>query len=396
MKTHSVFLAIFLLILNSSFAQVVYLESVSPITPEVSAQGGSFTAISRGYNALFSNPAGFSRERKAGDELFTVSFQGQLYSGLGDFVDLMFVKIPSGFFGGFDVNNVTQVDYLQKALISGGLGGGANFGLGYVGNNLGLGVGLTSDAYASGSTLLGTGTSIDVTIYGVIGYSQPLKFGDFTLHIGGSVRPIYKLLTQQDLLLLVDSLLVQQDFTAIQTTVQVESGLSVAFDAGLLGEWGPWSLGVSVRDIGNTNFDFKTNSMKVVIDSFGFPQGGTAVANDHRIPMSINAGVAWQVPLGPLNTNRTIEWVLHGDVQIPLKGEFNTPSILAATHFGTELRLLSFLFLRGGIQQGYITGGFGFRTFFMNLNASFWAEELGNVSGEQRKPGITIEASFKF
>ena len=55
-----------------AFAQndVEYEPKFQPQSPQIMAQGGSFTANAKGYNALFMNPAGFSALEPSTEELW--------------------------------------------------------------------------------------------------------------------------------------------------------------------------------------------------------------------------------------------------------------------------------------------------------------------------------------
>lgn len=64
MKKNTLIIAALLVVtLGSAFAEDVYMSAFSPRSATILAQGGSFTAVARGYEALYTNPAAFASRK---------------------------------------------------------------------------------------------------------------------------------------------------------------------------------------------------------------------------------------------------------------------------------------------------------------------------------------------
>jgi hypothetical protein len=63
---------------------------------------------------------------------------------------------------------------------------------------------------------------------------------------------------------------------------------------------------------------------------------------------------------------------------------------------GMEARVLRFIKLRGGINQGYVTAGMGVKLLFLDINASYFVREMGRYAGVKPNEGFTVEAAIRF
>lgn len=385
-----------LLTVTFGFADTVFLPSFAPVTPEVLTQGSSFTAISHGYNALFTNPAGFSRK---GGSLTLLSIQADPYIPFGKFLQDLIKYSQNGTLTKFsptssDPDAVNMTKFFTDLLIKNGLGANINAGLGLVGGNLGLGAAIQTNIFAKGTTLLGTSATIDVTAGAVVGYSLPINLGITTLHLGLDVRPMvryYGNMTVTDLL--SQFMGVGTSTTNPLDSTKLKYGFGLGIDAGAMADLGPFTAAISLRDIG-TRFDFKEYTINQIIKASGVPTGGTAPADTYIVPMTVAVGAAFHPDLGGLAN--LLDPKVHADVQIPVTDEFNQPSIWASSHLGGEVTLLRFINVRGGFNQGYFTLGLGAKLLFADVNIGAYAEELGRFIGENRRAGLTAEAAIRF
>ncbi len=74
---------------------------------------------------------------------------------------------------------------------------------------------------------------------------------------------------------------------------------------------------------------------------------------------------------------RRVTWLASWEDIFNLNGR----NLFSRLHFGSEIDLFP-LYLRGGINQGYLTGGIGLRFKVINLDYTIYGEETG------RKPGL--------
>jgi len=71
-------------------------------------------------------------------------------------------------------------------------------------------------------------------------------------------------------------------------------------------------------------------------------------------------------------------------------------SIWTLLHIGAELKFLSFLTLRGGLDEGYLTAGLGVKLAFLDLNVAVFTQELGQYVGDTPNSGATLSLAIRW
>ena len=88
-------------------------------------------------------------------------------------------------------------------------------------------------------------------------------------------------------------------------------GFGFGIDLGAILEFGGWKVGLAVRDFLGTRIAYTQSSFGPVLEALrergGLPTGGTAVAEDHRIPMDLSVGLAYHFDSAP----RVVDPVVH-------------------------------------------------------------------------------------
>ena len=354
-----------------------------PVSPEVLAQGGSFTANAEGFQALFHNPAAFASERKS---LTILSASSWVYANPAR----LFQSLPLG----GDAQGLAE--FLEGEITSGGFGMGSAAGIGYVGRGLGLGAVLNVDSYLWGPTALGATGRLTADLQFVAGFS--LKTLGDRLWLGADVRPLIRLAVPVDydaMFGFFDALQSGGDPLAALETATALYGFGFGIDLGALLALGGLRIGLSVRDFLGTSIAYRQSTFGDVLDALrktgGFPSGGTAIAEDPVIPMELSLGLSYRFDFAP----RTFDPVVHlalSDLITVIRGE---RSPWTALHLGTEVRLLRFLALRAGLNQGYLTFGGGLRLPLLDLNAAFFTREMGRHLGDQPSSGMALEAALR-
>ena len=354
-----------------------------PVSPEVLAQGGSFTANAEGFQALFHNPAAFGSERRS---LTILDASGWIYANPAR----LFQSLP----GGGDSQSLAS--FMEGEITSGGFGMGSAAGIGYVGRGLGLGALLSVDSYLWGPTTLGATGRLTADLQFVAGFA--LKTLGDRLWLGADVRPLIRLAVPVDYSAMFgffDALQSGGDPLAALESSPALYGFGFGIDLGALLALGGWRFGLSVRDFLGTSILYRQSTLGQVLESLrdtgGFPSGGTALAADPVIPMELSLGLSYRFDFAP----RIIDPIVHlslSDLITVIQGE---RSPWTALHLGTEVRLLRFLALRAGLSQGYLSFGGGLRLPLLDLNAAFFTREMGRHLGDQPSAGMAVEAAIR-
>ena len=185
MKIERNFIAVLLLSLASgaAFANTVDEIPFVPMSPEAIGRGGSAIADAHGYDSLFYNPAGFSRDPSA----FTLSSTSAwVYARPDEFMGLV------GQFAAGSSTPASVLTFLNNQVTRGGIGAGASWGIGYVGGGLGLGASVIMDSVLGGPSLLGATGDLTATVGFIGGLSVPFDVAGFKVHVGGDVRPMIR------------------------------------------------------------------------------------------------------------------------------------------------------------------------------------------------------------
>jgi hypothetical protein len=385
-----IFIILIFVVFSAAAAEGDIIDSAgfAPVTPEVIGQGGSFTAIAHGYNALFTNPAGFAMD---GGSFTLLSATGTSFF------------IPSeGDIENFEtIANAESDTEIEDALLAmsplitgNGIGGAGTAGIGLVGNGLGLGFVANADFYGRGETALGT--AIDAVMdYAIIGgYALPIELGPLTAYVGGDLR--YMLRTEAR-----DVAIVEFASAASSTTEDpqfpVLSGSGLAFDLGTIIELGKWSVGVAARDIGGTTLEYTEFTADSLDQAFQFDGGGAEVAETYVIPMVMSVGAAYD-PDSFLLPSFIFDPVFHMEYRKTFyqAEDAKEDSFWTGVHLGMEAEVIRLLKVRAGINQGYATFGLGAKLLFLDLNASYFVREMGRYAGVQPNEGFTLEAAIRF
>jgi hypothetical protein len=372
---------------TGAFAEEFDSPTFQPVTAEVLAQGNSFTAVSRGYNALWTNPAGLAR---SGGSFTLLTLQPTAYFFPSDEnVDALssIADDPEG-----------AISSASDLILDNGLGVSSDLGaIGIAGRRFGLALASDVDIYGRGGiTALGTTVDVASTIGLVGGFAWPFSIGGDTLNVGGTVK-ILRRSEVRDLGLL--DLLEAANSESGDSTIQIPvySGAGIGFDIGALYERGNWSAGLSFRDVFGTGFAYsvsETLDPNQLGDVLAGEAGSGSVSDRYRIPMSMNIGAAWDPqPSGVLGF--FFDPMVHFDYQNVFFAE-RDPSFWTKVHFGTEITTFRFLKARAGLNQGYGTLGLGAHLLFLDLNIAYYTRELGENVGSAPNQALAMEVAIRF
>jgi len=271
-----------------------------------------------------------------------------------------------------------------------------------VGGGLGLGASFILDSILSGPSVLGASGDLTGTLGFIGGLSVPFDVAGFKLHVGGDVRPMIRmhaLLTNSVAVAMLNALATGGDVLSALGGAPALYGVGIGLDVGAIAELGWFNVGLSIRDLGGTQFRYNTTPFSVVqtalSSSLQFPSNGTLVtADQYVIPMDIGVGVAFHPDFGTFNN--IIDPSISFDIRNIVGGIAGTDSLWTLLHLGIEARFFSFFTLRTGINQGYLTLGGSMKFLVFDLNFAVFTRELGMHIGDEPLSGMSLSSSIRW
>jgi len=378
-------------------AAEIQLAPFAPKSPVIMAQGGSFSAVAGGFEALFTNPAGFASPKGS------LTIASAMPWTFGNPVDLMETEFTDATTGEPDMNAI--VDYIELASKN-GVGLGTAGGVGYVGRGLGFGLITSNELFLFGTPFpagVGGYISSEIAIIGGLALN-PINTNFMKLSVGADLRPgikIFAPLTAKAALGIItasDSEY-ESDMDDALDEVLVYQGSGLGIDLGTKLTLGSLTASLSFRDLFGTRYamtSFGANEWLTAMEtSGGLPEGGDENGDTYIVPMNISLGVAYHLNMGPFSF--LIDPTVHAELSDPFAvfGE-QQKSPWSLLHVGTEIRVLRFIKLRAGINQGYITAGAGVRLLFLDFNVAAFTRELGKYAGDSPSSGVSAEVALRF
>ncbi len=382
---------IFLLFSISAFAAQIDEAPFLPLSPAIMGQGGSYIASAEGYNSFFYNPAGFSR----GNGAFTLtSSTSWIYAR----PDLFISQIAQNIVG--TQTSSSLLNFINSQVTSGGLGAGSSLGIGYVGDGFGLGAVLILDSSMFGQTLLGVTGDLTATLGFIGGLSLPFDLGGgMKIHVGADIRPMIRMHTpvsNSTAIGVITALTSGGDIGAALNSATTLYGSAIALDLGAIADLGWFSVGLSIRDLGGTLFNYSSNSFGAVTGNLaghgGFPSG-SQVTDTYVIPMDVGVGFAFHPDLG--RVNYFFDPRLSFDMRNIFGAIDGSADFWTLLHAGTQIRLMNLFTVRGGLNQGYLTLGAGIKLLIFDMNMAIFTQELGAHLGDRPSAGMTFNVDLR-
>ncbi|MGO9310939.1 MAG: hypothetical protein ACLQDL_18190 [Spirochaetia bacterium] len=386
--------ALLMLLLGAGAAYANTYDEIPfvPMSPEVLGRGGSAIADARGYDSLFNNPAGFSRDPSS---MTLSSTSVWMYSNPGQLAGLAGQLLHG------TSTPASISSFLDNQVTSGGVGAGGAWGIGYVGGGLGLGASFILDSVLSGPSYLASTGDLTGTLGLIAGLSVPFDVGGFRLHVGGDVRPmvrVHALLTNTVAVGILNALSDGGSVLSQLGAAPALYGVGIGVDLGAIAELGAFNVGLSIRDLGGTQFRYNTTPFSVLTSSLAsslqFPSSGSVVSDQYVIPMDIGMGVSFHPDFGTFNN--TIDPTFSLEMRNIVGGLSGTDSVWTLLHLGIETKFFSSFTFRTGLNQGSLTLGGGLKFLVFDLNFAVFTRELGTYVGEQPLSGMTFDAAIRW
>ncbi|MCB0272378.1 MAG: hypothetical protein KDD46_05130 [Bdellovibrionales bacterium] len=147
----------------------------------------------------------------------------------------------------------------------------------------------------------------------------------------------------------------------IPVDIGFKSKLAAFFDSDFMETFDPM-IGLAWQDVGSMNF--------------APSQGNT---------QTLNFGVSLNPKLGRIQNSWAVE----------LRGLNLDRPLISKLHIGAELKLPWILAVRGGLSQGYLTGGLTVDLRFFSIDAAIYSEEIGLHTREDGNLRYAATANFK-
>lgn len=381
----SIAIALFALLALAS-AQVA-IPSLQPRDARSMGLGGFFTSLSSGFDTIWGNPASaaFGKGRLTLADLSVWGYVKPTEKTMAAVQDI----------AGGTATDSEMYGYISDMIVENGLGGGASVGLGYVGGGLTVGSYIIADAAARGSTAMGAVAKGAVALNAVLGVSAPIRLGGATLSLGADVRPFYRV-DSEDGGWLVSELLGAMasggDIQSVLMNEKVEAGFGLAIDAGAQLRAGSLTVGLAVRDITPSflTVNETVGDLVAQLQSGQIPEVSSGSKTEAIYPY-ITAGLSWK----PSFIKGLIEPGFYLELEDPV-ALFRDPDFSPwnLIHLGADLRLLSFIDVRAGINKGWLSAGVGVDLYLLRLDVAVFTEEIGAHPGDQGMSGVTARLSL--
>jgi len=377
-------------------------NALIPLSPETVAQGESFTGVARGYNALFSNPAGFARK----GSLTLASATSWIYTNPMDVPDV--ISTLTSDFSQKDILNAVENQFTNN-----GFGVGASAGLGYVGRGLGLGATFSVDSFFKGDTFpLGIEGDINAEYMFLGGYAFTIHPWGLDWHIGADAKFIGRVhapLKTQEMSGILNGILnapeegdpdYDPDANPVMdslNSVDALNGFGFGIDIGTMVEMGSFTVGLSMRDLFGTKLNYNLNEIGTILDTYpNLPvdSDDPDFSGEYVIPMNVSLGIGWDPD--PRFLKLFFDPMFHLEISDLFGTYYNDATFWTRIHAGAEIKVLRMLRLRAGIDQGYYTAGLGIKLLFLEAHAAVFTKEMGKYAGDEPASGATVEVAIRF
>jgi hypothetical protein len=260
---------------------------------------------------------------------------------------------------------------------------------------------IIEDSMLYGPTLLGASGNLTATIGFIGGLSVPFDVLGFKVHAGGDIRPMIRVhapLSNSVALGMLNALANGQDMLSPLNNADALYGVGIGVDLGAIAELGWFTFGLSVRDLGGTQFKYNKSTFGTLSSTFGsqlkFPAGAAVTEDQYVIPMDVGLGFAFHPDLG--STKYFIDPSFSVDMR-DLGGVLGgTRSIWSVLHGGAELKLINMFTLRSGLNQGYLTFGAGVKLLVLDMSFALFTRELGAHIGDRPSAGATLDIAIRW
>jgi len=357
------------------------------------AMGGVRLSINDDQYSIMNNPAGTSLLERSWVSLVQAHF---VFSG--DFLSLYdhkdsFTGIASG---SSDIDNSTW-NYLSRMKISVGSAPLYFTMLNILPFNINLAV------FNSLNVRMKANPDIPVPTWNILAYNDTvlvaniatevldIKAIEMALHFGVNAKVINRVQYRKDKM---DLFYLYNLGSLDLKEMEIRRGLAFGMDLGFVATFGEkkdLKASLTLSDFYATRFAWtkptSTDSIGDVVFGDGTDAGAAYIDPSLAIGGSYRVGTIIPVLIENLTVALDIRDLFDPDSNSFLK-----------VYAGFEFSMLGFIKLRGGVYQGYLSGGVGIDVPILTIEIDFayWAEELGEYPGQERLDNIGVTLNIVF
>ena len=273
--------------------------------------------------------------------------------------------------------------------------------VGFTAGGFGLGVQVRDTIHTYGGSTGGLDTQLfdELNAAATLGLGFRINLGSsFSIDIGGAVRFSYLgytagvgAKTALDMFGSDSSVDPAQYFTE---QLPLAAGFAIPFDVGVnLNLPAGFKISTVARNLNGTY------RMKVFDNVNSFTSGWSdsiTGAKDFKIevPWQLDAGLSWKWENGFFSPTVAVDMV--DIVGFAKSGSFDGRNIMKHVKAGAEIRLLSVLDVRGGLNQGYWSVGAGLDLFLLKVDLAYYWLEFGETVGDYGLDGFSIRFNIGY
>ena len=343
------------------------LDSLAdPVLPSIAAQGGSSVATAEGYEAFFSNPAGF----RARTETTLLSLNPWLE-------------------GSLDWAEGVEDALLARASDE-GLRIGGFTGIAHAGRGLGLGLFFSGGAEIHGGSELGGEARFQLGL--AAGYSYGFSLFGLNVALGTALRPLLRVEVPLDDaaargVIHASALGAWPLFRELWLEDALYAA-GLAVDLGVIVDAGRLRVGAALTDVGGTVFRYSGARFGDVVSqvaSFqGVPDGGSADESD-TLPMLLRVGAAYRI---------STALQVHFEVRDPFGILAGEADLSDRFHAGLEVSPGAQVGLWFGLAGTRLSAGAGWRLGPLQTSLAAYGLDLREASASEI--GIALETAIRF
>ncbi len=384
----------------------------SPYMSRVEGMGGASVASAKYSDVLYSNPALISADEQF---LSIPSVSLTLFN---------FNKLVDPFGGSLYIllkEDHTQESYrraLSQFINTIGPGQGdlasADISLGMISGVMALGFDVALDLHTMGSGAEGSTVVLESNIVASLGLGIPFEYKGFGVSFGASVRFDYRTYTIDDMdqhneggfnaSFLLDMFSDPEKVSPLLlNSTPVAAGFSIPFDLGMTISF-PYGfkLGLVYKGL---NSDLYMQSYNGINQLYNSLTGGNLGIEPDKLEKgpsfkldgtsSLDAGFSWRYAEGffawvtPAIAFDVVDLINIGD-DLSFSGFFYHVKL------GAEIRLMNTLDLRCGLNQGYLSFGFGFDFQILRIDLTYATHEYGPSLGDKPQDSLSIRIKLGF